>query len=644
MAKKVPALMQEQKELAENQTYSPPPTQDPAVLEFYITLLKKARDERNIARKEFDLNTFEADFERNRETLFSFLRPKVNNSDVRFNSGVAEKKIELVMNELLAMNFRPEVRAYDRQNRLLREMSADFTDLVRKTIDIAKEEDADIELFLDLLGQRAVFTEECLGKRQFSYSPKIGIPHLYAYKRRLSPIQVYLGDIYIPAYRFQEQPFLVIYDRKLYQEAALMFGDNPEWQYVKPGMGKHDEFIPFFKFRFSDLKNQEVEILTILARTANGIEKMRIINSVMMDKPGEVIDKVFYPMTMTTLKNIPDFAYGKPLTGSAKYLAGLKDESIRNAVRKFRQGIEPPSGVKDGKVYTRESFDPGAFTQGLTGDNFSRLVDHDGITSSEYQFLQMIDNEIEQFIGSPDLQSEAGGKKTATEILALQKLAIKQLGLSVLGVMRMKRDAAFLRVNSILTEYMKPIGERTIDRKKINEYQQFEIEDGRTPDGEPVKKYITFIERNLSNEELRNLREYEREEEKRTGKKVSYSFLNVKAMENFILDFKIEVTPESRDSSALDQVLFQDRLNQAMQIMQITGRKVSGDKLVEDFESAWKIKGMFEDESSIVPPGVMEGGSVEDKAKGMMKNLNTFQQMTGQLQGGAIGQAANGGV
>lgn len=617
--------MEEDKRLAEELKPAVPKGQDPAVLQFYLDILNKARDERAMARKEFDGATFEQDYERNREVLLSFLKPKINQDDVRVNSGVAEKKLELMQNELLAMNFQPEISAYDRNNQMLRDLSVELTDIVKKTNDIEKDEDLYVELIQDLLSQRVAIIEERIEDMDHGYNPQDLPGRKYACKRRISPLQLYPEDLYISCHRLQEQPSITIYDRKLYEEGVEDYGDNENWPFVKPGTNMHDEYLGYFKYRFSSLKQDEIEIITILMKTSKGIERQVIINGVMMYEPKSYLKCKNYPLAAVTVKTIPDFFYGKPPIASAKYLAGLKDESIRNAVLKFRQAVRAPLGVKSGKVYSRDIWSPGAVTQGLDKDSFSRLIDHDGITASEYQFLQMVDKEIEQFIGSPSLESEAGGKKTATEVLALQKLAIKSLGLSVLAVMRLKRDATFLRINSFFEEYLKAVGKRVIGDEIRDEYRKFEIDNGRTADGVTAKKYITFIDRQLAPEELKGVRKREKDEAKREGKKVKYSFLNVKMMENFILDFKVVVTPESRDSSSLDQVLFQDRLSQAMAISQATGKGLNADKVIEDFENAWKTKGMFSnDPMPVAPPGSPPGAppiAPDAQGEALMKGM-----------------------
>jgi len=575
-----------------------PVSQDPAEVSRIIERLNKARDERSVSRKEFDGMTFEQDYERNREATFSYLRPKKNDDDVRVNSGTSEKKVELMLNELLAFNFQPQVRAFDKNSLELVDFSVDLTDVVTRTNEIENDEDMYAEVYLDLLTQRAAFTLEALmsqnDKQWFGGEGKPSCK--MARKRRLSPLQVYPGDMYIPISRLSEQPYIVIYDRMLYSEAKVLFSENENFQYVKPGDQIHEQYLPWFKYRFSSLKQDEVEVITYMSSSDHDDEFQQIINGVLMHKPGTLMPhRKGYPIAGATGKQIPDFFYGKPPIASAKFLQALQDETLRNLVRKMRQAIEPPLGVPNGKVYSRDIFSPGANTQGLNRDSFSRLVEHDGVTGSEFQMLQLITQKAEEFIGASNITNVPGSDRmTATQVIELMKQSIKMLGQLVLAVVRLKRDATFLRLGTFFSEYIEPTNE-TVDGDEVkNEYRSFEIKKGKLSNGDIVKKLIILIDRNLTPQELESVHEYEESESERLGVDIRYSFLNCKLLKSIPLLFHVEVVPEQRDSSALDRVLFQDRLSQAVQISQLLSRPLNGDKLIQDFETTWKAHGVFE--------------------------------------------------
>ncbi len=90
--------------LEESEVRPDAPLQDQAAIAFYTERLTTGRDQRNEPRREFDDMDFQQDYAFNQLAAHSYLRKKMNDDDVRVNSGTAEKKIELVLNELLAMN------------------------------------------------------------------------------------------------------------------------------------------------------------------------------------------------------------------------------------------------------------------------------------------------------------------------------------------------------------------------------------------------------------------------------------------------------------------------------------------------------------------------------------------------------------
>ena len=582
-----------------------PDSQNPAELSRYIERLNKARDERNIPRKEFDGMYFEQDFERNREASFSYLRPKINDDDVRVNTGTAEKKVELMLNEIMAMNFQPEIRAYDKNDIELLEVGADFTDLVRKTNTQEKDEDTWMELVMDLLTQRASIlveeVSEVYDKRSFG-----GYAALRARKRRMSPLQVYFPDQYIPLTRLDEQPYIVIYDRMLYSEAEALYGNFKDFKYVVAGMNLHDEYIPWFKYRFSTLRSDEVEVITYMSSAEHGDEFQVILNGVMMFKPNTPMPvRSGYGMAATAGKLISDFVYGKPPLASAKYLQALSDENIRNLVFKFRQAIKPPLGVPNGKVYGSDVFAPGSQTQGLVRDNFSKLVDHDGVTPSEFQMFQLITQKTEEFIGAAMIQNQPGvGNMTATQVLELQKQALKMLGQAVFALRRLKRDATYLRINSILTEYSKPLTETVKGGKVERTFRTFEVADGRTSNGDMVHKFIMLTDRVLTPDELKAVRAEEKRESEKRKKEVRISFVNVELLKKFPILFHVEVNMEQQDSGVLDKAMFQDKLAQAANVAKLTGRQLDQGKPIEDFEETWKARGWFGKQAPQPMPGM----------------------------------------
>lgn len=621
------------------------PLQDNDALNLYTQRLDSGRDQRTEPRREFDDNTYEADYALNQLAAHSYLRRKKNDDEVRVNTGTAEKKVELILNELLSMNFQPEVRAFDQDDLEVNQLGEDMADIVTRTNEIERDEDLYEDAYLELLTQRAVFIEEDYGPL-----PTVAIRtgrtgkfrnDKHAQKRLISGLQIFLGDITIPAYRFHEQPWVVKYDRMLYEEAVKLYGDLPKWKYVKPGMPINDNYGMWFKYRLGVLENREVEIVTYMS-TADD-EYNVIINGVMMYEPGTPLPWRHggYNMSMIVVKPVSRFfAYGKQPIASAKTLQALADETIRNLVRKMRQAIEPPLGVASGKVYGKDIWSPGAVTQGLPANSFSPLISHQGVTQSEFSMFQLITTKIDEFVGAYGVQQTPGmGTPSATQIVEQQKQSLKMLGLAVLAAQRMKREMTYLRLWNVFEHYLEPTGKTpdTVTKKLKAKFRSFTISSTNLGSGITGKKIIQFTDKQPTEKELAALYQAENKAAAE-GRNVRFHLLDTNELRDFPLTWFVDVAPKERNSGALDRAMFTDQLNQVGAISQITGRLPNPDRIIANFEDTWKTKGLFQKQEAIVPGSETgTGGTVQEQAKNMLATLKGSDASSPNLGGAPPG-------
>lgn len=592
--------------------------------DFYTQRIYDAYTIRETATKFFDGLTFTQDFYVNRDAANTYLRPKRNDDEVRVNTATTERKLDAVVNELLALNLKPEVRAFDQNDTELVGLGDDFNDLVRRTNEIERDDDLWYDAIRDILTQRSIFIEEYWcdyevnDKRFGGKQTKHRIQR--AEKRLISPLKVVLGDITIPARRFNTQPFFAMYDKVSLEEARAIYGNQPNWKYVKAGAGTMDWWGGDFVWRMGILKDNEVEIVKYRSYTDD--EKMDIVNGVLMDEVGTPLESEHegYNVCMFNLRPLDstDFAYGKPLVASASTLQALENETIRLLIRKFRQAIEPPLAIKGKKVYSKDIWAAGAQTAGVSKNSFERLIDHDGVSQSEMAMFEKINGITEEFIGASNLTQgiPEGGSQTAEEIATLQRNATKQLGNLVLAIVRMKRDLTYNRIYTIIEKYTQPTGKRKnpLSGQIENVYRQFTISDATLEDGKQGKKILSFLDRDLSETEVTSLLNaedgtgYEAQQEK-IGNNVRIRTINVEKLREIPLFFYVVVNPEPRDSSALDKVTFKEDIADAVAISQITGRPIAGDKIIETFGQVKKRRDWFQQEAPLAPITGAEGGA-----------------------------------
>jgi len=560
-----------------------------------------AREQRDRTHRHFDDLTYLADYQANEDAIYTYLRPKLNDGEVRINTATSEKKLETVKNEILSFNFKSEVRSFDENNNEIEQLGDDFTDIVKQTETQESADDMDEEALTQLLGQRALFMEEVfvdeeiVDKRQFrAKNGVIKIRIQKPEKRLLDGRQIYLGDITMPARRFNDQPYYLKVERKTWEQVRLIYKDNPRWRFVKAGTPDSDS--KAFNYRFNKgLEKNEVEIIHYYSFPDD--EYQVKIQGVLMLALGTPLpyEKEGYNVTMTVTKAIPGFAYGKQLISSAKTVQGLENETIRLMIRKMRQGIDQPM-VSRRKTGGKDIWAPGSVVKGMPGD-FERLLDHNGVNQSEFNMFSLISKITAEFIGASRLsQGVEGDKKTARESILLQRNFIKNLGHSILAWKRVIRDMALLRIYNVLENFSEPIGKVKDQRtgKVINVFRRFSINDAKLEDGRTGKKIIQFLDRQITEEEEVAIFKKQNEQELK-GKRLRFRTINVTALRQFPMFWYVVVNPQEQEGSEIDKLTFTDKLNQAVGIAEVTQRPLNADKWIDSFERTYNDTDLFLD-------------------------------------------------
>lgn len=612
---------------------------------FLLRRLMSARDMREQPHRDFDGLTYSDDYQANHDAAISYLTPKKNDDDVRINTATTEKKVEAVMNELLSMNIQHEVHAYDQYDKKLRSLGEDFEHIVTKTNTIEKEDDMWADMIRELLTQRAVFVKEKLVER--TVYDKQSKTKKYTIKRCEKVVvpgkKVFLGSLNIPAYKFNEQPYYFEYDRTDYQTAKTMFQSKyPEkWAQVKPGGTLSTSITDeesFFNFRVSDCTNEEVEILYYYDYPND--EYQIIVNSVPMLPPGTPLPHEFegYNMVMVSLKTIrANFPYGKPLVATAKTLQGLENETIRNLIRKFRQALEPPTGTISNQVFSRRIWAPGAMTQGITKNTFSKLIEHDGVTDSEMKMFDLITSKTEEFIGvSRTFQGlPTGGEKTATQALEELKQSVKMLGLAVWAVLRVRRDCTYLRIYNLIENFTDPISAE-LDHETgevINKFNQFTIEGVTLSSGDKGTKVVAFSDKDLTPQDEEEIYQMEEDMAVRENRNVRIHVVNVKKLRAIPIFWYVTAQEKERAGSALEKIMFREQMAQAAAIeVQSQGQvRVNWRSAADKAEIIWRSKDLFEKMPPNMQQPQMQNGEEEkpNVGKDILSQLSAFEQNTG---------------
>ncbi len=603
---------------------------------FLLEQIEKARIQRDTPYKFFDDMTFAQAYVTNQDAANTYLQKKKNKTEIRVNTGTTEKKIETIWNELNSLNIKPKIYAFDEQDNEEPALATGFTNIVKRTNQIEQDEEYWSDFIRELLTQPAVFPYETFQQKAVYDKRKDG---QFKYKissckkKLLSGLQVYLGDITIPARDFQEQPYIVIHEKVSFNEAKQLYGDNKNWKYVKEG--RTGAISGLFDYKLVEGVSNEVEdgnsVDIIHYFNAPDDEYNCLINGVMMFDAGEKLpyEKEGYNLEMVVLKPMSNtFAYGKPLTASAKYLQALDNETIRLFIRKFKQKTEPPIGVKRGKVLSRDIFEPATMHAGISKDSFETLIEHNGIDNGDVAFRQIINDLTKEFIGTNDMMSgqSESGNPTATEILRLQRQALKMLGLSVAALRRAHAKMAMLRLYNVLENETNPVFKRkTLGEQIVNIYKKYSLSDAQLPDGSTGTYNVQFTDREFTEEDQRAI--YLKEVEgKQKGKPEKFVFINVEDLRNIPRTFYCIASSEQEKNGELDKALFSEQINQAAGLQNVLGRRLNPDKIIENFERTWGVEDMFMD----------EGQSLQDPNND--PRLKEMDAMMAEVEGGIGGE------
>lgn len=647
-----------EKEANEQVAQFAPSAEMQAAMRFYASRFNDARTARETPCEYFDDMSYEMDYRKNRQAVNSYLKKKRNDDEVRVVTGTTEKKTETIVNELVAMNLRPQIFAHDEHDMALSDLASDFTDIVERTDETERADEVMYEAFLELVTQRAVFMEEVYDERTVvagarrTKGKKLSMGTTrHPRKQLISGLKVFLGDITIPARLFHTQPFIFTVDVMTYEEARSLYEkENPEmWKYVKQGTGATSWGEDASQYRVSVLSENEVEVVKYYSALDN--EYNVFVNMIPMKEVGSPLpyEHDGYCIEMVVPKPMwTDFAYGRSPVVGAKFMQSLEDESIRSIIRKFRQALEPPLGVRGNKVYSRNIFNSGAITNGVMKDDIFKLVDHNGVTSSEFEVMSFINKKAEEFIGRSELSQGLTPDKrmTATQVLETQKQAAKQLGLITFAAIKLVRAMTYQRIYTIVEKMSSPVGMKknpyTHELEEV--YRRFTLSDAALGEGKRGEKIIQFSNRDLTDEEQNALYEEERRQERR-GRFVRVRNVNIERVREITILWYVVVEPRERKGSMLQQVTFQDQMMQAVTIEKLSAgqKRINWDSMAEDYERIWQRKDTFLKEapqSEMMMPGAMgAGGGLENAPPEMRQLLGEIESMEGSQVGS---QAASG--
>lgn len=546
--------------------------------------ISHAINQRDKKHDEFDGMSYVEWWESNEKAANSFIPPKKNKEDTNIVTGTTREKIMAFLAALQNLNLSSDVQAFDDQNLEIVSLGEAIEEIMQKTEYLEGDDEKKLMRQFELLSQGTVFVEEMwiedamVKKRlngkftgkiktEWSTSTKKKLPH--PERQLLNGLNVYLGDV--TQFYMENQPFVFTRMIKPYGWAASVFGSWDRFKHVSKnqtdwlGMERTTTYSP------SKPSNEgDVEIIRYQNKFSN--EFQILLNGTMMLPVGFPLTEISPSGEYTIVKQILEpisehFAYGKSLPSLSKTLQAIYDELIKLAVLKTQKSFIPAKFNLTGRVLSSRIFMPGKVNMGIDPDQIKNdPSETEGVTQSEYQMIREIKASIDAATVNPVFQGQIpAGRRTATEILEVQKQAQMVLGLIVVAASLLEKKLGTLRLYNILDKWLDPV-DNSVDTVRgvlVNKYRTINTE--KNLEGRGVGQSIVEVTENVPapfdvfKEEQRLTRE--------TGKPVRKTYISSNADLAKLL-WQITVTPTEKKSSNLQKIMFEDMMRGAERFAQ----------------------------------------------------------------------------
>ena len=584
-----------------------------------LPLLRSWRDNRDKARKEWNMMTYPQYIEMCRETGLAYVPPATNDEDVRLNSGLTRQKISTEVDVVMTQNFEANAKAFDKEDV--------FIDHLGETVSNMKIKSDEMENWLD--NRRGVYegmstfgsfyTLEIqkfltnakktklditqMGKMDATWSemPKISKP--YFETLTLEPTMVIFQDMRLT--NIQKQPGVAFARIISDAEAQTRYGGWDRWKDVptKTNTQINSELTEILTTYRSDysisstLSEGEVEEVWVMRSLPFGNELTIYLSGVPMlpikvigvkdPKSGRYQISAFplttvspsglYPIVKWDKMRIPNFAIARGTPGDAQFDQETLDAWIKIMFKKAQRSTDPPLGNRSGMRVTSDMIGPKKMVSGIRKDDIFPILPPEltqGVTNGEFSFYSAMKQELEEKTSTAEFSGQGGKTQTATEFTENRKSQLLRFSALIDGVIRGEADRAELRVkNSIIPFWCKrEYSNNPVDTKAVKGAVKTMKEIFRTVtvnknDGDSKSSSIIEIGENkdTSFDVLGRQDKIEKEE----GKKVKITKFDPE-MYNFMdTIFYWDVKPSERDDDTLKLLTFKQNIADAINLFQI---------------------------------------------------------------------------
>ena len=443
--------------------------------------LKYAQERRDEPHEEFDGMPYITYWQSNERWANTYIRPKRDKAEIRFQSGTLRTKLFSFLSSLKALNLKPDLIAYDKNNLLLSGITTGMEDIIEKTEEMENDEEKQTLRQYELLKHGTIFVEDVWEVKQvvdkeLTKGFKVGEFKKRSWKVKktmsegkpvrtiLTGIKVYLGDL--KTYLLKDQPFFFTVTTMPYEKAEKIYGEWEMWDFVTrkkmPFEASVIETEVTKQWHLQEPPKGEVEIIKYQDLPNN--EYQILINGIPMFPLGFPLPwGRFYNVEQQNLEPIRyDFAYGKSFVFKNKNNVALSDELTRLGLLKSWKSLLPPLINTSNRYINQSVMMPGRITMGadLAGA-LKPVYDGDvagGVTGNEFTMMREISRTIDQNTASQTASGQPEqGNPTATEVVTLRREGMRMMGITIAASALLEKKLALLRLNILLKEWFNPL-------------------------------------------------------------------------------------------------------------------------------------------------------------------------------------------
>ncbi len=513
--------------------------------------------------------------ETNEMADISFIVPKKNKYDTRVTSGITHEKDSTLVSLIQSFKFEPQLTVYHKDKEMP-ELSVAGTAWVRKAQELDHQDEKDAINLRQLIVQGTAFAQV---KHVCSYIPNkvvtrkgdmteedsitwevMGRKKLFegTVCDLVDGKKVFLEDFYQPDIRKQVGIYTVEYVPR--ETVRSIWGEHPRWKNVPKKCAPNGTIGAmitqgsiYSDWFFITLDFDKVEVIQAIRPMENRYQIY--FNGVPMLKGGFPLTEVS-PSGMTFIAKgdidpMNMCAYSKGIPAKTKMDQVMYDALFRIAKIKFEQSAFPPTGNNSGRLLSPDIFMPTKITRNLRKEDLSILTDNQGLTPGDFNFLQMIKEQIDNKSITAMLENgQAEGPMTLGQYLDQQKRQLVKLGGIFDGVINWKKQIAHLTLMDLLANG------NTDENVSVND--SFE-------NGQKGVRVLRF--NNNAVKTPQDLHQDEIDYQGETGQEVRFTDLDPKQLRAMVNDpdyyFYWEIVPVDKNNDKVTQAFFITMISQA---------------------------------------------------------------------------------